>query len=430
MINPVTADVLPRMTLRIRGDGIQSITPDAPLKPNHKSRVIDLTGCTVLPGFVDTHAHVTVLPMLSDGRLGQRMDRALSERALRIMLAHGVTTVRNPAAPALDGVALRKGVDEGKIIGPSLVTAGEALNRRRKMNGPFVSTFTEKEVRQAVRRQALIGVDCIKVYGAMPPALVMAAVEEAHGRGLTVLGHLGRTNWTEAARLGVDTICHAAPWSRAYLPKNRRKAYRRSMRGRLDWLDWVDMEGPSIRKMIATMARRHVTVEPTLIAFYTKFWGNHPACRAHPDLALVAPPLLAMWRRGGFTADWTPKDFARGRALWGKLLSLTRAMHEAGIVITAGTDYPNPWVVPGASFHRELEILVEAGLSPMDVLRIATWNGAYALGRHGRIGAVAAGWDADLVVLDANPLKDIRNTRRIRLVIRRGKLYRPAVLRR
>jgi imidazolonepropionase-like amidohydrolase len=167
-------------------------------------------------------------------------------------------------------------------------------------------------------------------------------------------------------------------------------------------------------------------VDPTLVAYDTKLRGDDPMYLQSPDLALLPPVMLAGWKSGTFTSSWTSDDYARGHALWPKVLALVRLYHRRGVRLLAGSDTPNPWVVPGASLHRELELLVDAGIPPIEVLTLATRNGAEALGLDA--GEVAPGRRADLVVLGADPIQDIRNTRRIELVFKDGRAWRPGEL--
>ncbi|MBI3451088.1 MAG: amidohydrolase family protein, partial [Acidobacteria bacterium] len=336
-----------------------------------------------------------------------------------ILLASGITTVRNPAAPAADGVALREAVRSGRIAGPRIFTAGEALNRAfPDLDGPAVGVSTEAQVRREVDRQAGLRVDFIKVYGTLGPDLVKVAIGEAHARGLKVIGHLQRTSWTEAARFGIDFITHGAPWSTSLLPAARREAYDaiRGSRERIAWLEWVDLDGPEIREMVEEIGRRRIPIDPTLVAYDTKFRANDAFYTKSADLSLVPPLILKMWEGPGFTAGWSAEDFARGRADWPKVLKLLRMYRDRGVPLLAGSDTPNPWVVPGLGLHRELELLVEAGFTPLEVLTMATRNGAEALGIGNEVGTVEAGKRADLVVLTADPSSDIRNTRKIERV--------------
>ena len=127
-----------------------------------------------------------------------------------------------------------------------------------------------------------------------------------------------------------------------------------------------------------------------------------------------------------FNLGWRPEDFRLAQESWPKVEQLVRMLHDNKILLTAGTDANNPWVVPGDSFHTELELLNKCGLSTGDVLRIATLNGAKMLGISHRTGLVKKGYEADLVLLEGNPLEDIRNTRKINVVINNGKKLEPS----
>jgi imidazolonepropionase-like amidohydrolase len=193
------------------------------------------------------------------------------------------------------------------------------------------------------------------------------------------------------------------------------------MLGRIYWLEHVDLDSPAIQEMIQGLAKHHVAVDPTLMAFRTKFWGDDPRYTDNPRKTEAPPKLWAGFARRSDTADWTPDQYRAARAQWPKLLALVKLMHDRGVLLTAGTDTPFPWIVPGASFHEELRLLVEAGIPVPDVLRMATINGGRALKRN--IGAIEPGKDADLVVLTANPLESLGNTERIEMVIKGGQMY-------
>jgi imidazolonepropionase-like amidohydrolase len=300
--------------------------------------------------------------------------------------------------------------------------------------GPIISDpgLSPGQLRQEIKAQADAGVDFIKLYSGIGPDQLRLAVEEAHARRLPVIGHLQRTSWTEAAVDGIDFLTHAANWHQAYVLPARRSAYERlggTMRARVSWLEWLDLEGPAVESMILALREHHVSVDPTLVAYHTKFWWRDSIYQRDPDVALV-PEVLENWRVLGMpTSDWTADEFDRVQAAWPKLLALVARMQRGGVLLTAGSDLASPWVIPGVALHQELALLVSAGISPVEVLRMATRNGAEALGLLGQSGTVETGKRADLLVLDADPLRDIRNTRRIRYVVLDGRLFRPDELR-
>ena len=249
-----------------------------------------------------------------------------------------------------------------------------------------------------------------------------------HAHGKPVIGHLQRTTWTEAARLGIDAVTHGAPWSAAYLPEAARDGYRGGMRDRLTWLETVDFDGPEISEMIAALAERRIPVDPTLIAHHTKFFGDDPRHLENPELHLAPAVSREAWETSTFVDDWTPEDFAQARELWPRILELTRRLHEGGVLLAAGSDLPNPWVIPGVSLHQELKLLSDAGIPPLEVLRIATYSGAVALGLEDEIGSVEPGKVADLIVLAADPTTLLSNSRAISHVFQGGRFLDPAAL--
>lgn len=415
----------------IQGDRIAAVGRRGDVAIPRGARVEDVTGRYLLPGFIDHHAHALV-PTCLPTPSGSAFDWTLSTEMMGALLRFGITTVRSPATPTVLGVALRDSIAAGRVRGPRLFVSGEFLNG---------AALTPDAVRDSVRAQAALGVDYVKLYAGLTPEAVRAGIEEAHAHGLRAIGHLQRTSWTEAARMGIDYLTHATSWSEEFLAPEARQQYREVqeeqgwMRARLDWLELLDPEGPQADSIIALLAARRIPVDPTLVAYDTKFSydaaGGRPYApryRENPNRDAV-PGLRALWEAcGGSTDDWTAGDFARAEAAWPNLLALVRRYHEGGVLLTTGTDLTNPWVIPGESLHQELELLVQAGIPAADVLRMATRNGAEALGLLDMTGTVEAGKWADLVLLRSDPLADISSTRDIEWVMQAGARYRPGRL--
>ncbi len=415
----------PKMSILVRDDRIAEVKPTGAIRPPSGSRTIDLEGAWVIPGFVDMHYHVVTSAMRYrrvNAQLDSTYDRSLAERLLRVALGAGITTIRDPgASPASEGIALRKDLRAGRITGPDLFVAGELINNPR---------LTDDELRDIVQRQAAQGVDYIKVYSGLNAAQVKVVADEAHRHGRKVIGHLQRTSWTEAARAGIDFITHGANWHQSYLPAEKRDAFLaiRDMRQRIAWYEGLDVSSPAVDTMVREIAARGISIDPTLIAYHTKFFWADSIYQRHRARSLV-PELLENWSVLGMpTSSWTPDEFHRMRAAWPTQLALVRRLHEAGVLLTAGSDLASPWVIPGVGFHQELELLVSAGLSPAEVLRIATMNGAKALGVDNDRGRIATGQRADLVVLGIDPRRDITAIRKIRLVMKSGVIHSPGEL--
>jgi imidazolonepropionase-like amidohydrolase len=351
-------------------------------------RVLNLTEKYIMPGLFDMHAHIA-------GVRKNSYDQATSENMLGMLLKYGITTVRNPGGPTNETVHLREEVLNGNLSGPEIFTAGRLLNTP-EFPIPFVEkqVTTEEEVREEVRNQATAGVDYIKLYVGLKPDLVKAAVDEAHRQGIKVIGHLYLTSWTDAANLGIDFLTHGVPVSPFLLPEDKQRIFNRTGGNPFEhslWLDLVDLDSIEIRNMIESLVQNQIPVDPTLNVYE------------------------AIFVRQSF-AD--PQNEQR----WSKVLQLTKMMHDRGVKILSGTDIPNFELVPGESLHHELELLVEAGINTSDVIKIATKNGAEALDLMNQTGTIEPGKQADILILSANPVEDIENTKRIEAVISNGRI--------
>lgn len=431
LIDGTGAPPRPGTTIVIDGDTIVAVG-GSPRIPRGATRH-DLTGRFVIPGLIDMHAHIAAGPVETDADGSMRMvyDADASRALAAELLRWGVTTVRNPAGPTAEAVALRDALNAGTVPGPRVVTAGAVIDQS-EFGGLGVTVRTVDEVRAEVRRQAAAGVDLIKLYASLTPDLMQAGIDEAHAHGLPAIGHLWLTDWPTAVELGIDGIVHALPMSHSLLPPDGVAPFVQALHRHIAegtggtqamylWFEHADLESDSMRAVYATMAARGVHHDPTLVAIESMFFGDHPRVLENPDLASVPAILMDNWRDGfSLTMGWTDDDHRRAQAVFPRVLALVKLMYEAGVPLTAGSDLVMPWLAPGASLHRELELLVAAGIPPLDVITIATRNAARALGAQHAFGTVEPGKRADLVVLDADPVADIRNTRRIALVFSGG----------
>jgi imidazolonepropionase-like amidohydrolase len=357
------------------------------------SAVINLTGRFLIPGLFDMHAHVA-------GVLSSSYNQTFSENTLKALLDKGITTIRNPGGPTKESVALRDAVATGQIKGPQIFTAG------RLINGPqlptkFVETIvnTEGEIREEVKRQADAGVDYVKLYVGLYPNLVSAAIDEAHSQRIKVIGHLFLTSWTDAARFNIDALTHALPESPYLLPADKREMFLKVgvPWNHLLWLDLVNLDGPEIDDMINALVQNKVAVDPTLVIFEAIYSQDN----------------------GGNGINGN-KQFMK---LWPKALQLVKMLYDRGVLIMSGSDIPNFGLVPGISLHHELELLADAGIPPLEVIKIGTKNGAEALGILDYVGTIEDGKQADIIILDANPISNIRNIGAIEGVIEDGHFF-------
>ena len=355
-----------------------------------RENILNLTGKYVIPGLFDMHAHVA-------GVRKNSYNQDFSENALKMLLDYGVTTIRSPAGPTNQSIALKHNVSEGIIEGPEMFTAGRLLNGPQ-IAIPFVEKqiSTEEQAREEVRNQAAAGVDYVKLYVGLPPNLVQAAIDEAHSQGIGVIGHLYMTSWTDAVNMGIDALTHGVPVNPSLLPSgDSREQFLENGGGPFDhllWLDLLDLDSTEINEMINALVENSVPVDPTLSIYET------------------------MLRDDGYGFS-DPQNQLR----WAKVLQLTKIMHDKGVQILSGSDIPNFGLIPGASLHNELELLTEAGIKPLEVVAIATNNGAEALGIDNRVGTIEAGKEADVIILTSNPIENISNTKGIEAVIVDGR---------
>jgi imidazolonepropionase-like amidohydrolase len=349
------------------------------------SEIVNLTGRFLIPGLFDMHAHVA-------GVLDSSYNQTVSENTLKALLDNGITTIRNPAGPTKESVALRDAVAAGQIKGPQIFTAGRLINGL-----PFPTRFvetianTEAEVREEVKSQADAGVDYVKLYVGLYPNLVKTAIDEAHNQGIKAIGHLYLTSWTDAANLGIEALTHGVPVSPFLLSKDKREIFIENGRGPFDhflWLNLVDLNSTKIYEMINALVKNKVPVDPTLSIYEAML-----------------------------------KDDPQNQHLWSKVLQLTKILYDHGVTIMSGTDIPNFGLIPGTSLHHELELLVKAGINPLNVIKIATSNAAEALGILDDVGTIEAGKQADMIILNANPIRNIRNIGAIEGVIEDGQVF-------
>ena len=226
-----------------------------------------------------------------------------------------------------------------------------------------------------------------ELYAGLDPPLIRAGIDESHRLGLRAVGPLWRTSWTEAANAGIDGIVPIAPGNADLLPPACRAEYQRQLRGAqfmFDWFRYAEFDGPENTGMIDSGYAEESR------------WLDPPSLRTK----MSGSQLLTM--------GWTSADFDSARAVLPRMGALVKRLFDAGLLLTVGTDFANPWY-----YTRELELLVEAGIPVPDVLRMATRNGARALGLSSELGTIEPGKGADFVVLSADPLVDIGNARRV-----------------
>ncbi len=388
--------------------------------------VQDLSGRYITPGFIDLHVHPRV---------------GAEQVTMRMLLAFGITTIGIPGvgfeSPDDLGLRLRSQIARGELVGPRIFTGGKIIEGPRKTFPDDVEVRSEAAMRAEVRRQASLGVDLVKLYWSTPTELIRAAVDEAHSLGVQVVGHLRQASWTEACEAGIDRLVHSAgdgpTWELA-APDERAALRALPYRQRYARLEKINLDSPSFDSLVTCLVNKRVTVDPTLVIMQTLYFGDDLSVLHRLEPETAPPALLATWGK-----NWEKgnpfvlenvggQDLTYGKGLFTLALGIVRRFYERGVLLAAGTDVGMPWITPGVSFHRELQLLVHAGIPPNQVLSIATKNGAEGLKAQGKFGTIAPGMSADLVVLRDDPTKNIQNTRSIEAVYKEGRRLDPHAL--
>jgi imidazolonepropionase-like amidohydrolase len=396
--------VTPRATVVVRGGRVTAITAGEARGGPGARREVDGAGRTLMPGLIDAHVHVT-------------------DWALPLFLRHGVTTVRDLHNAPSYILPLARDDAPGR---PRIVAAGALLDGPGSFWANARIVGSARDTRTAVREQIAAGAGVIKVYTRLPPAIIDVAVQEARARGVPVAAHLGRTTAATAARLGVTSIEHLSGVADAASaqPERLRAAHDDFLRG---WTaferEWPRLDAARLEDVGRMLRSSGVVLVPTLALHEAFSRLADPDLLRDPGLADVPPDVRQrewdprdIMGRAGWTAE-TLQDFKRALPV---LQRFVAGYVRSGGRVAAGTDTPQQFVIPGASLHRELQLYVAGGVTPAAAIRSATADAAALLGIADRVGTVDIGKDADLVLLDGDPLADISATARLRMVVRGG----------
>jgi hypothetical protein len=405
LFDPEAGKLMPETTVVISGNRIQAVGRDGEVTVPAGAEVIDAGGKALLPGLWDMHTHLGE----DDGLLN---------------LAAGVTTVRDLANDVDKLQDLRKRWESGEAVGPRVLMAG-FMDGPGPFAGPTkVLVSTEKEALDWVDRYAAMGYVQIKLYSSLDPKLVPAIVKRAHEKGMRVSGHIPNGMTAEdAVRAGFDEIQHVNFLVLNFLDRgiDTRTPARFTEVGQ--HAAELDLKSDKVKSFIALLKERGTVSDPTLVTFETLYMT--PANAVGPTFAGVVdrfPPTVRRWFVGGGLKAPAGQE-QRYHDSYRNMQKLVLALHEAGVTIVAGTDEMN-----GFALHRELELYVDAGFSPVDALRAATLVPAKVMKRDKDLGSVAPGKLADLILVDGDPTTRISDIRRVVLTIKDGVVYDPAAL--
>ncbi len=405
-------------TIVIAGGKIQAIAPSTSASVPANAQTIDLKGYTVLPGLVGMHNHL----FFPQGG-SPPMYSAMASSFPRLYLALGVTTIRTTGSvtPYTD-LEVKKLIDAGRMIGPKIHITAPYLEGRGSFTPVMHELSGPDDARRMVNFWADQGATSFKAYMNISRDELRATVEEAHKRGLKVTGHLCSIGYREAAEIGIDNLEHGLFADSEFVTdKKPDKCPGAAVSASLRQLD---LNGAAAQETIRTLVAKKVAITSTLPVFeaagapLTQSGIGAASALMNPRVFAVMSTdarvrYLSARARVQSTSDFT--------ALLRKAMDFERAFVKAGGLLIAGLDPTgNGGVVAGFGDHRQVELLVEAGFTPLEAIQIASYNGAKFLGEDARIGSVAVGKQADLMVVKGNPAANILDIEKVEIVFKDG----------
>lgn len=402
---------------------IAAIQKGADVAADKSTAVLDLHGYTVMPGIVGMHNHLFYIarPNLDSRRHFDDpvVVPQMTFSAPRLYLAGGVTTMRTTGSvePYSD-LNLKRDIDVGKLPGPHLDVTGPYLEGSESYFLQMPHLTGPDDARQTVEYWADRGVTSFKAYMNITRAELKAAIDAAHKRGIKVTGHLCSVTYKEAAELGIDDLEHGF-FVNTQLDTDKKPDVCSQSEGD-ETLARMDASSPEAKDLINLLVSHHVAITSTLPVFEGDRGGGRPALRQQALDAMTpeAREDFFLLRQRPVSAPAPKIDPAM---LWKHDLDMERAFVAAGGLLLAGPDPTGRGdVIPGFADQREIELLVEAGFSPVEAIKIATLNGAVYMGKDNQIGSIAAGKNADLVVIKGDPSKQISDVENVEIVFKDG----------
>ncbi|MBV9294333.1 MAG: amidohydrolase family protein [Acidobacteriaceae bacterium] len=402
---------------------ISSVGDFASTQVPANARRIELTGHTVYPGLVGMHEHLFYPAFYPPGSFPLYNEQAFS--APRLYLASGVTTMRTTGSlePYTD-INVRRLINEGKMPGPNIDVTGPYIEGPGGYSIQMPSIQSPDQARRLVEYWAQEGSTSFKAYMNISHDALAAAIKAAHERGIKITGHLCSVGFTEAAELGIDDLEHGLLVDTEFTPGKQRDICPDTRQSTASIQD-LDLKGQAAQKMIHALVDHKVAVTSTLAVFDAMIPGRPPLEERMLDA--MSPEAAESYLAAKNRAESNPN--ARNFSWLKKEMDFEREFVAAGGLLIAGCDPTgNGGALPGFGDQRNLELLVEAGFKPEEAIRIYTYNGATYLGRVDRIGSIAPGKQADLIVVEGDPSARIADVEKVKYVFKEGIAYDPAKL--
>jgi hypothetical protein len=421
----------PDMTVVIAGNRIITVAKSDEIRLPKNVETVNANGKFLIPGLWDMHVHW------------------YEKDYLPLFIANGVTGTRQ-----MYGVPIfqqwRKEIEAGQLLGPHILIPSPIVDGPKPVWPGSIAVASPSEARQAVIQVKRAGADFVKVYSLLSRDAYFAIADESKKQDIPFEGHVpDSVTLEEASNAGQMSVEHltgvlaACSSHEAEVLKSAQETVAAIDAGQLPS---VRFWGPEFRKrqnlaletyspqkaetIFGELKKNHTWQCPTLTVLRSMAYSDDSSFTNDPRLKYIPRDIVSSWnpKADPFLKDKTAADWALSKKVFSKDLEVVGAMKRAGVEMLAGTDTLNPYCLPGFSLHDELGLLVQSGLSPMQALQAATLNPARFLGREQDLGTVATGKIADLVLLDANPLEDIANTRKISTVVFGGQFFSRASL--
>jgi ankyrin repeat protein len=411
------------MTVVVRGERIEALGKTGKLTVPQNTRVVDATGKFLIPGLWDMHIHPWS-----------------RKNYLALFPANGITGVRVMWGESVHH-KWRQEISSGKLIGPRMVIASPAIDGSALFSSGSIIVSSEEEGRQVVRNVKKMGVDLVKIYHDIPRDVYFAIADEAKKQGIPLAGHVPvLVSAAEASDAGQQSIEHCTFVWLACSTEGEEELKREMKeiwevmftvptslshaRAHVKFWSDIPYSEKKAAELFARLAKNDTWVCPTLMGWHGLSFRNDEHFANDPRLKYIPLFTKDSWKNNIYVAWVTGEGRADYRKLREKQLAIVSAMRRAGVGLLAGTDTTaGPYRFPGFGLHDELALFVQVGLSPMQALQTATYNAAKCLGKLDSMGTIEQGKIADLVLLDANPLQDISNTRRITTVVVGGRVF-------
>jgi len=403
-------------TIVLRDGMIDALGDAGKVKIPDGAKVLDLNGYTVIPGLVGMHDHMFY--PAPQGAPAMYPEHATSFP--RLYLAGGVTTIRTTGSvePYTD-IELKRLIDAGRMAGPKMHVTGPYLEGEGAFTPQMHTLKDAEDTRRTAEFWMEQGVTSFKAYMHITPEELAAAVKAAHARGIKVTGHLCSIGFREAAKIGIDDLEHGLVVDTEFFSGKKPGMCPNAADAAREMAEKLDIESVPVQEMIRDLVAHHVAMTSTLPVFEAAGVPNRPPLNARMLDTMLPEARIAYLQRRAAVSDAGAKGY--WPVLFQKELQFERAFVKAGGLLLAGLDPTgNGGVIAGFGDQREVELLVEAGFTPVEAIHIATSNGAEFLGQLDKIGTLAAGKAADLVVIRGDPSANIAVIEKVEIVFKDG----------